>query len=169
MSKIVGRFVAALAAPVLGAQIVLSNPAGAQADANQLYDPALFDELSYRLIGPFRGGRVTAVSGVRGQEHTFYMGSTGGGVWKTTDGGERWNNVSDGFFEAGSIGAVSVSEADPNVIYVGTGSSAIRGNVSAGVGMYKSTDAGESWSHVGIRDGGQIGDIQIHPENPDIA
>ena len=78
-------------------------------------------------------------------------------------------NVSDGFFEAGSIGSVAIAESDPNIIYVGTGSSAIRGNVSAGVGMYKSTDAGETWQHIGIRDGGQIGDLQIHPEDPDIV
>ena len=136
---------------------------------NVVYDPSLYDALQYRLIGPFRGGRVTAVSGVREQKHTFYMGSTGGGVWKTTDGGERWLNVSDGFFEAGSIGSVAVAESDPSIIYVGTGSSAIRGNVSAGIGMYKSTDAAKTWTHVGLRDGGQIGDIQVHPENADVA
>ncbi len=139
------------------------------ADANVLYDQTLYQALKYRLIGPFRGGRVTAVAGVRGEAHTFYMGSTGGGIWRTTDGGERWTNVSDGYFEAGSIGSVAVAESDPDIIYAGTGSSAIRGNVSAGVGMYKSTDGGETWQHIGIRDGGQIGDLQVHPRNASVV
>jgi len=169
MSKGIRILIAALFVFSLGESIAPSNQLLAQTNNNQVYDPALFDALRYRLIGPFRGGRVTAAAGVRGHEHTFYMGSTGGGVWKTTDGGERWINVSDGFLEAGSIGSVGIAESDPNIIYVGTGSSAIRGNVSAGVGMYKSTDAGATWSHIGIRDGGQIGDLQIHPENPDIV
>ncbi|MEL7046346.1 MAG: glycosyl hydrolase, partial [Pseudomonadota bacterium] len=151
MSKATSTVFAALTVLVLGAVAVSSNHVAAQNTGNQLYDPALFDTLEYRLIGPFRGGRVTAAAGVRGQEHTFYMGASGGGVWKTTDGGQRWSNVSDGFFEAGSIGSVAIAESDPNIVYVGTGSSAIRGNVSAGVGMYKSTDAGETWSHIGIR------------------
>ncbi len=132
-------------------------------------NPAFFQVLEYRSIGPYRGGRVTAVAGVRGQPLTFYMGSTGGGVWKTTDGGLVWKNISDGFFGAGSIGAIAVAESDPNVIYVGTGSACIRGNVSTGVGVYKSTDAGRTWEHVGLRDAGQIGRIRVHPKNPDLV
>ena len=146
-----------------------SLEAQASTGENVVYDPALYQALNYRLIGPFRGGRVTAVTGVRGAEHTYFMGSTGGGIWKTSDGGERWNNVSDGFFEAGSIGSVAVAESNPNIIYVGTGSSAIRGNVSAGVGMYKSADGGDTWQHIGIRDGGQIGDLQIHPQDANVV
>lgn len=127
------------------------------------------EAFEYRLIGPYRGGRVTAVEGVPDKPFTFYMGSTGGGVWETKDAGENWSNISDGFFEAGSIGSISVAPSDPNVIYVGTGSDAPRGNISAGVGMFKSTDAGKSWKHIGLREGGQIGEIQVHPENPDLV
>ena len=132
-------------------------------------EPELLQALEYRSIGPYRGGRVTAVAGVSSKPYTFYMGSTGGGVWKTVDAGERWTNISDGFFEAGSIGSITVSESDANVIYVGTGSDAPRGNISAGVGIYKSTDAGKAWKHVGLHNGGQIGEIQIHPKNPDLV
>lgn len=132
-------------------------------------EPELLQALEYRSIGPYRGGRVTAVEGVRTKPYTFYMGSTGGGVWKTEDAGERWTNISDGYFEAGSIGSITVAGSDPNVTYVGTGSDAPRGNISAGVGIYKSTDAGKTWKHVGLRNGGQIGEIQIHPNNPDLV
>ncbi len=138
-------------------------------DPNVVFDPALFHALEFRSVGPSRGGRVTAVAGVSDDLFTFYMGSTGGGVWRTTSGGERWENVSDGYFEVGSIGAIAVAESDPNVLYVGTGSACIRGNVSTGIGVYKSTDGGTTWSHVGLPDVGQIGAIQIHPRNPDVA
>lgn len=162
-------FIAAFAVSCCAAVTSRPAPLVAQADAAAGYDQALYRALRYRLIGPFRGGRVTAVTGVRGRRDLFFMGSTGGGIWKTSDGGERWINVSDGYFAAGSIGSVAVAESDPNVIYVGTGSSAIRGNVSAGVGAYKSIDGGATWRHIGLRDGGQIGDLQIHPRNPNIV
>src|SRR5690349_7629507 len=132
-------------------------------------DPKLFNGLRYRSIGPARGGRVTAVAGHRKQPHTFYLGATGGGVWKTTDAGQNWANISDGFFETASIGTIAVAESDPNVIYVGTGSAAIRSNVIQGRGVYKSTDAGRTWKHVGLREVGQIGSVRVHPQNPDIA
>src|SRR5215831_21173881 len=138
-------------------------------NASTRIDPKLFQGLRYRNIGPHRGGRVTAVAGHRRQPHTFYMGATGGGVWKTTDAGQSWQNISDGFFETPSIGAIAVAESDPNVIYVGTGSAAIRSNVILGRGVYKSTDAGKTWRHVGLREAGQIGSIRVHPQNPDIA
>ncbi len=126
-------------------------------------------DLEYRNIGPHRGGRVTAVAGVAQQAFTFYFGSTGGGVWKTTDAGTSWANISDGFFECGSVGAVAVAPSDPNVLYVGTGSADPRGNVSAGCGIYKSTDAGSTWGFSGLPDAGQIGKIEIHPQDPDVA
>src|SRR5262249_18422356 len=114
------------------------------------YDPSLLQALRYRPIGPSRGSRSTAVAGVTSEPSTFYMAPAGGGVWKTTDGGEIWENISDGYFEAGSVGAIAVSESDPNVVYVGTGSACIRGNVSPGIGVYKSTDAGHTWKHIGL-------------------
>ncbi|NOR53572.1 MAG: hypothetical protein GQ536_05750, partial [Candidatus Aminicenantes bacterium] len=129
----------------------------------------LFKGLKYRCVGPSRGGRVTTVTGVASQPSTFYMGSTGGGVWKTKDYGRNWINVSDGFFKTGSIGAIQVSDTDPNVVYVGTGSDGIRSNVIKGCGMYKSTDAGKSWKFVGLQNVGQIGAVEIHPDNPDIV
>jgi photosystem II stability/assembly factor-like uncharacterized protein len=125
--------------------------------------------LRYRMIGPARGGRVTTVTGVPQEAMTFYMGSTGGGVWKTTNSGITWTNVSDGFFDAASMGSIDVADSDPNVIYAGTGSEAIRSNVSVGRGIYKSTDAGKSWTHTGLRDAGQIGSIVIHPTNPEVV
>jgi len=135
----------------------------------QSYDSSLYRALSYRPIGPHKGSRVTAVAGVVGQPYIFYFGGTGGGVWKTTDAGGIWENVSDAYFKTGSVGAIAVAESDPNVVYVGTGSACIRGNVSPGIGVYKSTDAGQSWKHVGLSDAGQIGRVRVHPRNPDLV
>jgi len=131
--------------------------------------PALFSGLKYRMVGPLRGGRVTTVTGVASDPLTYYMGSTGGGVWKTTDAGNSWNNITDGYFAAASMGAVEVAPSDPNVIYAGTGSSKIRSNVSIGRGVYRSSDAGRTWRFVGLRDTGQISGIRVHPTNPDIV
>ena len=127
-----------------------------------------FDGLEYRSIGPFRGGRSAAVTGVPGENNLYYMGSTGGGVWETRDGGANWKNISDGYF-GGSIGAVAVSEWDPNVIYVGGGEVTVRGNVSHGSGMWKSTDAGKSWKSIGLTDSHHIPRVRIHPRNPDLV
>jgi photosystem II stability/assembly factor-like uncharacterized protein len=180
-------------------------------------DDEVFNSMSYRLVGPFRGGRVTAVTGVPGDPMTYYMGATGGGVWKTTDAGETWRNVSDvvrelepkpepqvmgdvdpvmaeygvlrppaeglplegvgarrvrrggDAFGSGSIGAIAVAPSDPNVVYVGTGSACIRGNVSPGVGVYKSTDAGGTWRFMGLPEAGQIGAVIVHPTDPDVV
>ncbi len=124
--------------------------------------------LEWRLIGPFRGGRVVAVAGDPARDQVFYFGSTGGGVWKTTDGGVFWENISDGYFKRASVGAIAVSESDPNVIYVGMGEVSIRGNVAHGDGVYKSTDAGKTWTHCGLADTRHIAKIRIHPRNPDL-
>ncbi len=141
-----------------------------QVDADYEVDPALFQALAWRNIGPFRGGRVTAVAGHPDQQFTYYMGATGGGVWKTENGGISWQNISDGFFNTVTIGAIAVAESDPNVIYVGTGESPIRGvSTSHGDGVYKSTDAGETWQHMGLTATRQISKITIHPSNPDIV
>ncbi|QXD15861.1 glycosyl hydrolase [Rhodocaloribacter litoris] len=134
----------------------------------QDYDEALYKSLEYRSVGPYRGGRSAAVAGVPGQPFTYYFGGTGGGVWKTTDGGQSWENISDGFF-GGSIGAVAVSEWDPNVIYVGGGEKTVRGNVSHGYGMWKSVDAGKTWTPIGLEDTRHIPRIRIHPRNPDLV
>src|SRR6266852_7732834 len=139
------------------------------ADQRTPYNPALWSGMRYRMIGPERGGRVTTVTGVPSQPYTFYMGSTGGGIWKSTDAGHTWANVSDGQIPLGSMGAVEVSLSDPNIIYAGTGSSKIRSNVSIGRGMYKSTDAGRTWTFAGLRDVGQISTVRVHPANPNVV
>ena len=142
----------------------------AQSDTDYDVDPALFQALEWRNIGPFRGGRVTAVAGHPDQPFTYYMGATGGGVWKTTNGGVSWSNVSDGFFNTGTIGAITVAESDANVIYVGTGESPIRGvSTSHGDGVYKSVDGGRTWVHLGLKATRQISKITVHPSNPDIV
>ncbi|HLH60076.1 MAG TPA: hypothetical protein VKV20_00220 [Ktedonobacteraceae bacterium] len=132
-------------------------------------DPNLLNSLEWRLVGPFRGGRVVAVSGDPQHAQVFYFGSTGGGVWKTIDGGLIWENVSDGFFKRASVGAIAVSSSDPNVIYVGMGETTIRGNVSHGDGVYKSTDAGKTWTHLGLANTRHIAKVRIHPHNPDLV
>ncbi|HSR68978.1 MAG TPA: glycosyl hydrolase [Acidobacteriota bacterium] len=132
------------------------------------YDEAFYKAMRYRGIGPFRGGRSAAVTGVPGKPMLYYFGSTGGGVWRTQDGGSTWANISDGYF-GGSIGAVAVSEWDHNVIYVGGGEKTVRGNVSPGTGMYKSVDAGKTWTAIGLEDSRHIPRIRIHPRNPDLV
>ncbi|MCZ6757858.1 MAG: hypothetical protein O7C39_06210, partial [Bacteroidetes bacterium] len=139
------------------------------ANPNVVVDPSLFADLDFRMVGPTRGGRVTAVAGHGDQPYTFYFGATGGGVWKSTDAGQNWANISDGFFETGSIGAIDVADSNPDVIYVGTGSEGIRSNVILGKGVYKSLDAGETWEHIGLRETGQIGAVVIHPTNPEVV
>ncbi len=128
-----------------------------------------FEGLRFRCVGPFRGGRVGAVAGVPGQPLHFYMGAAGGGLWETRDGGASWQNRSDGFFRTGSVGAIGLCAGDPNVLYAGMGEDTIRGNVSRGDGVYRSTDAGRTWIHVGLEDTQQITRVRVHPTHPDIA
>ncbi|MEZ5162746.1 MAG: hypothetical protein R2688_03140 [Fimbriimonadaceae bacterium] len=130
---------------------------------------AYLNQLEWREIGPWRGGRSCAVSGVPGEPDHFYMGATGGGVWKTTDAGQTWSNVSDGFLKTGTVGSIAVSESNPKVVYVGMGESEIRGNITHGDGVYRSNDAGKTWRHLGLEKTEVIGKVRIHPTNPDIA
>ncbi len=134
----------------------------------QTYDEKLYDALEYRLIGPFRGGRSAAVTGVPNKPNLFYFGATGGGVWKTIDGGRTWENISDGFF-GGSIGSIEVAQDDANVIYVGGGEKTVRGNVSSGYGIWKTEDAGKTWKQSGLEKGRHIPRIAIHPKDHNIV
>ncbi len=137
--------------------------------ASSTVDPNLFSGMRWRNIGPSRGGRVTAVAGVVGQPFVYYFGGTGGGLWKTENAGISWTPMSDGVFKTGSVGAVTVALSNPNIIYVGMGEACLRSNLSAGDGVYKSTDAGRTWTHVGLDDTSQIGRIVVHPRNPDLV
>lgn len=168
-----GRAVRSLAGAALAAAMVVvsaGEPAPLLAQGAAGFDPALVRGIEYRNIGPSRGGRVTAVAGIPEQPSTFYMGSTGGGVWKTDDYGQTWINISDGFIDASpAIGSIRVAPSNSDIIYVGTGSDGIRSNVIIGRGVYKSADAGQTWTHIGLRDAGQIGRMAVHPTNPDVV
>jgi photosystem II stability/assembly factor-like uncharacterized protein len=134
-------------------------------------DTAMLKAYQWRSIGPLRGGRSIAVSGVKGRPKEAYFGAVGGGLWKTTDGGENWTPVTDGQVRSSSVGAVAVSESSPDIVYIGMGESCIRGNIMPGDGMYKSTDAGKTWTHIGFGDTtvDAISKIRVHPSNPDIV
>ncbi|MCA1582389.1 MAG: glycosyl hydrolase [Acidobacteria bacterium] len=153
-----------MAGAISAASAKVEKDGAAPAPLNKLYEG-----LEFRNIGPFRGGRVTAVAGVRGEPLVYYQGATGGGIWKTVDGGSNWQPMSDKYFKTGSVGAIGIAESDPNVIYVGMGEAPIRGNVSHGDGVYKSTDGGKTWKNVGLKNTYQISRVRVHPKNPDIA
>ena len=158
----------ALASPVVAQLQTVSatnrsRPMMASVDTNILHG------MRFRVVGPPRGGRVTTVTGVPSQPRTFYMGVASGGLFRTTDAGTSWVPITDGKVPVASTGAVAVAESDPNIIYLGTGSDDIRSNVSTGRGVYKSTDAGATWTFAGLYDAGQIGAVHIHPTNPNVA
>jgi len=132
-------------------------------------DPRFLAGFRWRNIGPDRGGRSIAAAGVKGRPQEAYFGATGGGLWKTVDGGDTWAAVTDGKITAASVGAVAVSESNPDIVYLGTGETCIRGNIMPGDGVYKSTDAGKTWTHVGLRNSHGISKIRVHPDNPDIV
>ena len=141
---------------------------GQKKGATPAIQPHLYESMQYRNVGPFRGGRSTTVTGIANDIFTYYMGATGGGVWKTTDGGNTWNNISDGYFTTTGIGDITPAPSNPNIIYVGTGESPVRGvKTSHGDGLYKSTDAGKTWKHLGLEKTRHISAIYVHPENPD--
>jgi len=158
----VARAALSLALIGLAAPSASAQPAKPRASVDTL----LFHGMRYRMVGPFRGGRATAVTGVAGQPHLFYMGTTGGGVWKSDDAGTHWTSISDGWLDNGNIGAIDVADSDPSIIYVGTGSASLRGNVSSGTGVWKTTDAGATWRFIGLRESGAIGKLVVHPTDP---
>ncbi|MDH3271344.1 MAG: glycosyl hydrolase [Gemmatimonadota bacterium] len=144
-------------------------PAGTLAQETSV-DPGMYAEMQWRSIGPFRGGRSVAVAGVPSRPLTYYMGTVGGGVWKTTDAGTTWRNVTDGQFGTSSVGAIAVAESDPNVVYVGMGEHAVRGVMTShGDGVYRSTDAGRTWTHLGLDRTRSISRIRVHPDDPDLV
>lgn len=156
--------------------VLINAPAAAQRKAKTPAKPvavqatdSLFNGLRWRNIGPFRAGRALGVSGHVSQPLTYYFGATGGGVWKTVDGGGNWTMVSDSTFKSSSVGAVAVAPSDPNVVYVGMGEADIRSNIANGDGVYKSTDAGKTWKHMGLKMADAIATIEVHPHNADIA
>ncbi|WP_420385033.1 VPS10 domain-containing protein [Roseivirga sp.] len=159
---------------LLGIGLILPDARAQRRKRNQeptgiSYDTTLYNAMEFRLVGPFRGGRATAVAGVVQDPMTYYMGATGG-VWKTDDAGESWYNVSDGFMKTASVGAITVAESDPNVVYVGMGEAPVRGVMTShGDGVYKSTDGGKTWQHMGLEKTRQISKIVVDPRNPDVV
>ena len=141
-----------------------SSPAG-----SVLYDSSLFNAMHWRCIGPFRGGRSLAVCGISADPNTYYAGAAGGGVWKTGDGGQSWMSISDSTFHSSSVGAIAVSPSDANIIYVGMGEAEMRNSISFGDGMYKSTNAGKTWKHIGLEKSYAISTVIVHPKNPDLV
>ncbi|MEQ1354141.1 MAG: glycosyl hydrolase, partial [Candidatus Acidiferrum sp.] len=152
-----------------GANAQEKGHAAASANTNpNTIDPKLYGAMKWRLVGPFRGGRALAVTGVVSQPNTYYMGAVAGGVWKTADGGITWDPLFDKQ-SVSSIGAIAVSDSDPNVVYAGTGEACIRGNISFGDGVYRSNDGGKSWTNLGLKDSRHIGAVIVHPTNPDVV
>ena len=167
MRNVTRTFIALLLSAV--ARPAVPAPAPAPEPAKEPSFESRMEGMRFRNIGPFRGGRVTAVAGVRGQRNVAYQGATGGGVWKTTDDGASWEPMSDRDFRTGSVGAVAVAESDPNVVWAGMGEAPIRGNVSHGDGVWRSTDAGRTWKHLGLAATQQISALRVHPKDPDTA
>lgn len=136
---------------------------------NSSIDSTSFQTMKYRMVGPYRGGRSTAIAGHADRINEYYFGATGGGLWKTTDGGFSWNPVTDGQINASSVGAVDIADSNPDIVYIGMGESQFRGNIMQGDGIYKSIDAGKTWKNVGLNDSQTVSRVRIHPTNPDIV
>ncbi|HEY2163002.1 MAG TPA: glycosyl hydrolase, partial [Gemmatimonadaceae bacterium] len=138
--------------------------------AAQAFDSVVFHGLRWRNVIPTRGGRATVAVGVPGNQMVYYMGAAGGGLWKSENAGGRWRNVSDGYFKSGSIGDIAVFDGNPSIVYVGTGEAPVRGQMSSyGDGVYKSTDAGRTWAHIGLEKTRQISRVVVHPTDPNVV
>ena len=156
--------------PIIDASAQRRNRRSASQPTAPAFDASQFGGLKWRNIGPYRGGRTNTIAGVSGNDQVYYAGYTGGGVWKTEDGGHNWKNLSDGYFQVGSIGDIAVSQSDPNVVYVGSGEHAVRGVMTSyGDGVYKSVDAGATWINVGLEGTRHISDVIVHPTDPDVV
>ena len=149
--------------------LLLAALISGSASAQSSLDPKYFNTMKWRNVGPLRGGRSLGATGSPGRPLEYYFGATGGGLWKTTDGGQEWFPVTDGQISSSSIGAVAVAETNPDVIYIGGGESELRGSITQGDGVYKSTDGGKTWRHIGLRETQAISRIRVHPTNPDIV
>src|SRR5690349_12647847 len=163
---------ACLAVPAQAApapQAAATPQAPATSSPSATIDPTLFSGLKWRSIGPNRGGRSQAVAGSDSRPLEYYFGATGGGVWKTTDGGQTWKPVTDKFLKTSSVGAIAVAASNPDVVYAGMGETELRGNIIQGDGVYKSTDAGKTWTHVGLEKTQSVARIRVHPTNPDLV
>src|SRR4051812_23376235 len=157
---------------LLAFTLFIANPSPSLAQRGSAPQPTSagpFGALRWRSLGPSRGGRSIAVAGSIARPNEYYMGATGGGLWKTTDGGVSWRAVTDGHIHSSSVGAVAVAPSNPDIVYIGTGESEIRGNIIQGDGAYKSTDGGKSWTHIGLADTQVIAKIRVHPANPDLV
>jgi photosystem II stability/assembly factor-like uncharacterized protein len=157
-------FLAALSAAVV---FVPAEPRAQTGSGATTVDPSLFQALRFRSVGPSRGGRVTTVTGYRDRPHSFLMGAAGGGIWRTVDAGQTWQNISDGFLRVGPVGALAVAPSNSNIVYAGTGSGGVRGNVSIGDGVYRTTDDGKTWQWLGLPESRHINAIAVHPTDPD--
>ncbi len=165
MCKAMSCLSRAASVPILLSLLLIPGVGGAQS-----IEPAMFQDLSWRHLGPFRGGRSVAAVGVTSDPMTYYQGGVGSGVWKTTDAGQSWENLSGDTFGTSSVGAIAVAESDPNVVYVGMGEHAVRGVMTShGDGVYRSTDAGKTWTHLGLENTRHISRIRVHPSNPDLV
>lgn len=158
-----------IAAAVSVAPLAAQETSVDAAATDPAVDPTLFDGMRYRMVGPFRGGRTTAVTGIAEQPHTFFFGGAGGGVWKTEDAGHHWTPIADDFLTAGAVGAIDVADSNPDVIYVGTGSACIRGNVSVGRGVWRTRNGGIDWDFVGLPKSGAVGSLVVHPDDPELV
>src|SRR5690242_3324605 len=149
--------------------LTLLSCSGLALTAAPSYDLSLFKALEWRSVGPNRGGRSITSAGSSSRPNEYYFGAVGGGLWKTTDGGATWKPVTDGQIHSSSVGAVAVSESNPDIVYIGMGETELRGNIMRGDGMYKSTDAGKTWKHIGLANTQAIARIRVHPTNPDLV